>query len=210
MERFSMMGYVAVVSMMVLTPGPNIAIILQSVVTRSARSGFGNLFGIVGGFYFHALCSTVGLTLLLKQSPTMYAVVKTLGACYLVYLGINSLVQAARTRRMPAAQPANTAANMRPTHGAVLEGFITNVLNPKVGLFYLAIFPQFIGPQDSVPLRSLLLVTIHALFAFGWYSILILSFERYRSRLGGASMVMLARAVIGVVLVGLGLRVLLS
>src|SRR6218665_3904152 len=136
MEQFSMLGYVTVVSMMVLTPGPNIAIILQSVVTRSARSGFGNL-------------------------------------------GINSLVQAARTRRMPAAQPVNTATNTRPTHGAVLEGFITNVLNPKVGLFYLAIFPQFIGPQDSVPLRSLLLVTIHALFAFGWYSILILSFERY-------------------------------
>src|SRR6218665_2807928 len=103
MEQFSMLGYVTVVSMMVLTPGPNIAIILQSVVTRSARSGFGNLFGIVGGFYFHALCSTVALTRLLKQSPTMCAVVKTLGACSLVSLGINSKVHAESTRRMTAA-----------------------------------------------------------------------------------------------------------
>lgn len=213
MERLSLVGYVAVVASMVLTPGPNIAVILQSLVSHSARRGFGNLFGVVGGFYFHALCSVIGLTLLMQQSPTLYAVVKALGAAYLVYLGASSLLLAWRTWHLPNASPAPTAVSGRRsprTGGAVFEGFITNVLNPKVGMFYLAVFPQFIGPADSVAWRSLMLVTVHASFAFTWYTLLIVWFNRYRTRLGSRQMVMWARTGMGLVLVGLGLKVLLS
>lgn len=213
MEQISLLTYLTVVAMMVLTPGPNIVVILQSVATRGLRGGFGNLFGVFAGFYFHALCSVIGLSLILKQSPMLFNAVKAVGAGYLIYLGIVNLRMAWtlwKNRRLDVTSPV-VATDLKPSgKGALLQGFLTNVLNPKVGLFYLAIFPQFIGPQDSIYLKSLLLVTIHAGFAFGWYTILILSFDRYRSKVGGKSTVLVARLVIAAVLIALGARVLLA
>jgi threonine/homoserine/homoserine lactone efflux protein len=215
MEQISLLTYLTVVAMMVLTPGPNIVVILQSVATRGLRGGFGNLFGVFAGFYFHAFCSVIGLSLIFKQSPMLFNAVKAVGAGYLIYLGISNLRMAWslwQSKKNNDALPAVVSGSkvQASSRSALLEGFLTNVLNPKVGLFYLAIFPQFIGPNDSIYAKSLLLVTIHAGFAFGWYSILILSFESYRSKVGGRSMVLLARLVIAAVLIGLGARVLLA
>lgn len=173
------------------------------------------MFGVFVGFYFHALCSVIGLSLILKQSPILFNAVKAVGAGYLIYLGISNLRMAWslwQSRKNNDALPVVTSGNLvqSSSKSALLEGFLTNVLNPKVGLFYLAIFPQFIGPNDSIYAKSLLLVTIHAGFAFGWYSILILSFERYRSKVGGRPTVLVARLVIATVLIGLGARVLLA
>ena len=215
MEQISLLTYLTVVAMMVLTPGPNIVVILQSVATRGLRGGFGNLCGIFAGFYFHALCSVIGLSLILKQSPLLFNAVKGVGAGYLIYLGISNLRMAWslwQSKKNNDALPAVVSDSKVQASGrsVLLEGFLTNVLNPKVGLFYLAIFPQFIGPNDSIYAKSLLLVTIHAGFAFAWYSILILSFETYRSKVGGRSTVLLARLVIAAVLIGLGARVLLA
>ncbi|MCW5220924.1 LysE family translocator [Verminephrobacter aporrectodeae subsp. tuberculatae] len=210
MEQASILTYLAVVAMMVLTPGPNLAVILQSVAARGWRGGFGNLFGIAAAFYFHALCSVIGLTLVLRQAPALFTAVKALGAAYLIYLGAMNLRMAWRAAgRESAAAP--TAAATHSTKGALFEGFMTNALNPKVGLFYLAIFPQYIDPNESVYAKSLLLVTIHASFAFGWYALLIVGFDRYRRRMGTSkSMVIAARLVIATVLIGLGLKVLIT
>jgi threonine/homoserine/homoserine lactone efflux protein len=210
MDPISILPYLTVVAMMVLTPGPNIVVILNTVATRGLRSGFGNLFGVAAGFYFHAFCSVIGLTLILKQSPTLYTGVKALGAAYLVYLGITSLHLAWKTWRSKST-PSSAATPPPPAgKGALLQGFMTNVLNPKVGLFYLAIFPQFIGTDESLYIKSLTLVTIHAGFAFAWYSILIMGFERYRTRLGNKSLVLGARLGVGMVLIGLGAKVLMT
>jgi threonine/homoserine/homoserine lactone efflux protein len=215
MEKISLLTYLTVVAMMVLTPGPNIVVILQSVATRGLRGGFENLLGVFFGFYFHALCSIIGLSLILKQSPILFNAVQVVGAGYLIYLGISNLRMAwslwqsrINSETLPLVASGNPAQSL--SKSALLEGFLTNVLNPKVGLFYLAIFPQFIGPNDSIYARSLLLVTIHAGFAFGWYAVLIMSFERYRSKVGGRPTVLVARLVIAAVLIGLGARVLLA
>lgn len=215
MEQISLLSYLTVVAMMVLTPGPNVVVILQSLATRGLRGGFGSLLGVFAGFYFHALCSVIGLSLILQQSPMLFNAVKALGAGYLIYLGISNLRMAwslwqSRKTNDAAPEVLGGSQAQASSKGVLLEGFLTNVLNPKVGLFYLAIFPQFIGANDSIYAKSLLLVTIHAGSALVWYSVLILGFDRYRTKLGGRSTVLLARLVIAAVLIALGARVLLA
>lgn len=205
----SILTYVALVALMVITPGPNAALILRTVSARGRATGFGNLAGIVSGFYFHAVCSALGLSLLLVRSPELYNAVKWLGAAYLVYLGVKTLRQAFYSDGAGSAPAASASALVR-VRNAYFEGLLTNILNPKVALFYLSLFPQFIKGHDSVMMQSLMLVTIHASFSFLWFSSITLLFDRFGTYLGSSQVKRNLQASTSVILIGLGIKIAVS
>ena len=209
MTNNSILTYCGIVTLMVITPGPNAALILKTVSVRGRATGFGNIAGIVSGFYFHAVCSALGLSLLLMRSPELYNAVKWLGAAYLVYLGVRTIWQTF-IARPDASLPAPRASAFAQVRNAYFEGLLTNILNPKVALFYLSLFPQFIKGDESVMAQSLMLVTIHASLSMVWFSSMTLLFDRLGNRLGDSGVKRNLQAVTSVMLIGLGMKIAMS
>ena len=156
-----------------LTPGQDTMFIIGRSLTAGLKSGVAAAFGIAIGTVFHTLAVALGLAAILATSPVAFTIVKLLGAAYLVYLGARLLL--ARTP-VSAAAPANgtaspatsspaTASPATASHGmrsALLQGVLTNVLNPKVALFFLAFLPQFIDPASHT--RTLAFLILGATF----------------------------------------------
>src|SRR3954463_10208368 len=123
-----------------LTPGQDTLYIVGRTVSQGRRAGLLSVLGIVSGSVIHAFAGVLGLSAILAPSARAFVIVKLAGAAYLAYLGIKLLLE-----RRAAAE---TAAGFTPqADGAIYRaGLLTNVLNPKVALFFLAFLPQFVSP----------------------------------------------------------------
>jgi threonine/homoserine/homoserine lactone efflux protein len=113
--------------------------------------------GICLGLFVHATLSALGVSVILLHSATAFHLVKFAGACYLVWLGVQSLRGAVQGVSHAVDTEHGGITTMVSLQRCFLEGFLSNVLNPKVAVFYLAFLPQFIGPTDAVLQKSLLL-----------------------------------------------------
>jgi threonine/homoserine/homoserine lactone efflux protein len=200
-------AFVAVATLLAVTPGADTLLVVRNVLTRGRFAALATVAGIAGGCVVHAVLSAVGVSLILVRSAEAFAVLRFCGAAYLMVLGAQSV---RRWWRMDESAPAATdpEAALRPSRRlrSFVEGLLTNVLNPKVGIFYLAFLPQFIRPGDPVLERSLLLAALHIGIGVVWLSLLSLGVGRIRplveSRLWRARL----EGVSGAVLIALGVR----
>jgi threonine/homoserine/homoserine lactone efflux protein len=136
---------------LVATPGPSIVYLVSRTLAQGRAAGFVSLFGTSTGFAVHALAAAFGLSALLAAVPIAYDAVRWLGAAYLAWLAVATW--RARNDVAPDAAPADL-----PVAQLFRQGLLTALLNPKVALFQLAFFPQFVTPADgSVLVQSLLL-----------------------------------------------------
>lgn len=136
-----------------LTPGQDTLFIIGRSLSGGRSAGVAAACGIAVGSVCHTLAAAVGLSLLLASSALAFSAVKLLGAAYLVYLGARLLLAPARA---PGSPPA-AAATARP-RAAFVQGILTNLLNPKVALFFLAFLPQFVDPHGSSRTLAFLLL----------------------------------------------------
>ncbi|MES2401713.1 MAG: LysE family translocator [Pseudomonadota bacterium] len=138
-----------------LTPGPDVLYIAASALRSGARAGMVAALGITAGCFVHIFAAAIGVSALMAASATAFTVLKWAGAAYLVYVGLRMLLSGTRASENLSAATTGAA----PTLNAIfLSGFLTNALNPKVALFFLAFVPQFIAPGvDSKPLAFMLL-----------------------------------------------------
>ena len=138
--------------LMVLTPGPNMIYLISRSICQGRAAGVISLFGVIGGFFVHMLAAAIGLTAIFLAIPLAYEILKWLGALYLLWLAWEAVKPGARSPFEPRALPADSPRKL------LLMGFLTNVLNPKVAVFYLSILPQFINTErGSVFAQSLVL-----------------------------------------------------
>lgn len=126
-----------------LTPGQDTLYIVGSSIAYGRRIGVASALGIAAGCMVHTLAAAIGLSALLATSATAFNVIKLAGAMYLIYLGIHAFVAPS------AAVSASGHADSMPTGLAFRRGVVTNVLNPKVALFFLALLPQFIDSDSA-------------------------------------------------------------
>lgn len=138
--------------LMVLTPGPNMIYLISRSICQGRAAGIISLFGVIGGFLVHMLAAAIGLSAIFLTIPLAYEILKWLGALYLLWLAWEAVKPGARSPFEPRELPADSPRKL------LLMGFLTNLLNPKVAVFYLSIFPQFIDTgRGSVFTQSLLL-----------------------------------------------------
>ena len=133
-----------------LTPGPDVLYIVTNSLRSGARAGIVAGLGITAGCFVHIFAAAVGVSALLAASATAFTVLKWMGAAYLLWTGIKILF----SRRPQAATDLMAAAAsepQRPLKAVFIGGFWTNVLNPKVAIFFLAFVPQFIAPDAASP-----------------------------------------------------------
>ena len=193
----SLLTFLAVAALPTITPGADMALVARHALARGRRAAFACTLGVCSGLTIHALASSVGLSAVLAQSARAYTVVKLVGAGYLVYLGVRALLDSRASAR-PAEPPAGRA--------AFRQGLLSNVLNPKVALFYLTFLPQFVGPGDPVLAKSLALASVHVLMGIVWLTAYAWLLARARETLGRPRLRRAVERVTGAVLIGLGLR----
>lgn len=144
-----------------LTPGPDVLYIVSNALRSGARAGVVAGLGITAGCFVHVLAAAVGVGALLAASATAFTVLKWLGAAYLVWVGVRLLV-ARRPATTPDLRELALAAPRTGAWAVFRGGFLTNVLNPKVAIFFLAFVPQFIAPGTEH--KALAFVLLGTLF----------------------------------------------
>ncbi|WP_310567975.1 LysE family translocator [Hydrogenophaga sp.] len=139
-----------------LTPGPDVLYIVSSALRSGVRAGIVAALGIVSGCFVHVFAAALGVGALLATSATAFTVLKWVGAAYLLWMGVKLLLAKGGSSVVPAA--AETAAIAPDLWQVFRQGFLTNVLNPKVALFFLAFVPQFIAPGTPDKVTAFLLL----------------------------------------------------
>ncbi|MDP4263461.1 MAG: LysE family translocator [Bacteroidota bacterium] len=188
-----------------LAPGPDMLYTLARSLSQGTKAGIFSALGIFSGCLFHITAAVFGLSKIIEESALLFSVIKYAGAAYLVYLGIKSLLGSKQQRLVT---PVESMSNRK----IFVQGMTTNLLNPKVAIFFLSFLPQFINPQTPWLKEQIALLGLW--FAAQGTLILILV-----AALAGAFREILAtnkkfrswqERITALILVGLGVRILFS
>ena len=185
-----------------LTPGPDTLYILGRSIAHGRRAGLASALGISVGSLAHTGAAAVGLSAVLATSAWAFTLVKLAGAAYLIFLGIRALVEKQHELSMP------THFKRRNALAAFRQGILTNILNPKVALFFLAFLPQFIG--TAAPSKTIAFVVLGLTFVTTgtiWCLILAWFSSAFSARLRESpTFTTLLNRAVGSLFIFLGLR----
>ncbi|WP_106915197.1 LysE family translocator [Chryseobacterium aurantiacum] len=166
--------FVLAALVLVISPGPNMIYLISKSITQGKKSGFISLAGVVCGFLFHIVMVSFGLTAVLLAVPFAYTVLKAVGTIYLLYLAYQAIKP--NSKNIFDVEQSNSHDGPKKLFTV---GFLTNVLNPKVAVFYLSFFPQFIKPEyGSVLTQSLELGVVQVLVSFSVNFVIVLTAAR--------------------------------
>lgn len=179
------------------------ALVAKITLERGRYAALLATLGICSGLFVHATASALGLSVILATSAEAFTLLKLVGAAYLAYLGVQALRSSFghETFEPPATRRATTP---------FLQGLLSNVLNPKVAIFYLTFMPQFMSPGDNVLTRSLAFAVAHSVMGIGWLTAYAYVLSRIGALLGRAGVRRWLERVTGGVLIALGARLALE
>jgi len=200
----SLIAFIGIAALLTVLPGVDMALVAKVTLQDGKRAAFFTSLGITCGLPVHATASALGLSVILSTSAGAFTLVKIAGALYLAYLGAQSLRHSRATAPKLGPGRAGLARDRSTAGRAFLQGFLNNVLNTKVALFYLTFLPQFIQPGDNVLVRSLVLASIHVALGLAWLSPYAYAIERLASVMQGARRWL--ERISGVALLGLSVR----
>ncbi len=200
--------YLAVSALLIIVPGPDMALVTRNALGSGRRAASVTALGVGLGILGWAVASAIGVGVLLERSAIAFTVLKLAGAAYLGYLGLRSLLAGFRQGHVVAGQP-----GLRPKRlddwRALKQGILCNLLNPKAGVIFVSILPQFVRPGDP-PLRLALMLAAFEVILLIWLNLYGYLISRAaNSRAGSHVRKWLERAT-GVVLIGLGVRLALQ
>ena len=188
--------------LMVLTPGPNMIYLISRSICQGRKAGVISLLGVILGFVVHMFAAALGITALFLAIPIAYDLLKWAGAAYLLYLAWQAVRPGARSpfeaRQLPADPPSRL----------LLMGFLTNVLNPKIAVFYLSVFPQLVSPEHRSVFQQSILLGLTQISVSFTVNLLIALFAGSLSAwlVGRPRWLVAQRYVMGGVLAGLAVR----
>jgi RhtB (resistance to homoserine/threonine) family protein len=190
------LAFTVVALLLTLTPGADTALVLRTTVRSGRRAALLCTLGICSGTLTWAVLSAVGVSAVVAASPLAFDVLRYGGAAYLVWLGVQAF------RSTPPADEVDVPRK------AFRDGLVTNLLNPKIGVFYATLLPQFIRPGQPVLATSVLLAGIHAAMGLVWLGLVSTVADRAAATLRREVWRRRMERVTGVVLLGFGVKVL--
>ncbi len=205
----SLTAYLIAITLLTLTPGVDTVLVIRNTARGGFRDGALTSLGICTGLWVHASISAVGVSIILLQSAWAFRGLKLAGAVYLVWLGAVSLRSAVRGGA-PMAVPEKGTVSGRDARRSLLEGFLSNLLNPKAVVFYMAFLPQFIDPARSAFGQSLFLAGLHFGIAMGWQCVLAAMVDHARTLIARRGIRRVLDSVTGSILTAFGIQLALS
>ena len=195
----TLVSFAGIAVLVSLTPGPATALVVRSAALHGRREALLVTFGNSTGIFMWAIASVLGISALVAASETAFWVLKIVGAVVLLYLGVQAL------RGTKADAPAERTA--RTSFGT---GLMTSFANPKLAVFFIALFPQFVGERGDVLPTTLAMAAMIVCFDFVWYSTLAVLASRAKAGFMASRAGRWMERVTGTVLIALGLRVALD
>jgi threonine/homoserine/homoserine lactone efflux protein len=195
----NVVAFAAVAAVIVVVPGPDMALVLKNGVARGRQAAVATALGINAGLVVWALAAALGIAALLHASSTAFTALKLAGAAYLVWLGLRALREAWRGSPHESRPPARATSPFR-------EGLLTNLLNPKVALVYTTLIPQFVDRGGSELAQTFLLAGVFIAMGLVWLIGYALLVARVGELLRRPVVRRAVNAVAGTMLTALGVR----
>lgn len=202
----ALLAFAVVAGLLTLVPGLDTALVLRSTLTQTRPYAWATAAGVATGAMVWGIAAAVGVSALLTASELAYRLLTAAGAAYMLWLGLSMLVRSFR-RQPVATDPAGDAAV--PASSAWqgwTTGAGTNLLNPKVGVFYIATIPQFLPEGVSPLLMGALLAGVHGALIMTWFAVIILGGGYARRWLANPRALRVIDRITGVVLIGFGAK----
>ena len=198
-------SFALVAGLLAIIPGLDTAMVLRSAARNGRRHGFATAFGITSGALIWGAGAALGASALLTASTAAYTALRIAGAAYMLWLGLRLLVRAARGDGHLGPEP-----GAPPPDASLVRswsrGLLTNLLNPKIGAFYIAVLPQFIPAHDSHLAVGLLLASIHDAESMIWFSAIIFGVGSARALLHRRGVRRTIDGLTGTTLIGFGVK----
>ncbi|GAB2784530.1 LysE family translocator [Halomonas shantousis] len=201
--------FLVAITLLTLTPGVDTLLVIRNTSRGGVRDGVLTSLAICSGLFVHAAVSAAGISLILLQSAWAFGMLKLAGAGYLIWLGLKSLQSARRGVPLPV-EGVMGACRRVAVWVPLREGFLSNVLNPKTIVFYMAFLPQFISAGDPALLKSLWLAGVHFLIANLWQIGVALMVSGAGRLLANTRVSRCLDGVTGLVMVAFGLKLALA
>jgi threonine/homoserine/homoserine lactone efflux protein len=197
-----LIAFIGVAALLTIAPGPDMALVLRNALRGGRPTVVPTAAGIATGCVTWGAASSLGVAALLAASAQLYQALKLAGAAYLIFLGLMALRAAIR------GDPSEAGAGdpIRSRAGAYRQGLLTNLLNPKVGVFYATFLPQFIAPGQPVFATSVALACIHAGMGLVWLTLYGYGASRLADVISRGRIRRGIEAATGTVLVAFGLK----
>jgi threonine/homoserine/homoserine lactone efflux protein len=193
---------------LIMIPGPDQALVTRNALAGGRPAGMFTVIGGATGLTVHASAASFGVSALLLASATAFTVLKVVGTIYLIWMGIQTLREARRSKASGAAAVA------RKRRGSPLryvrQGFLSNALNPKVALFFVTLLPQFMSADSSTLRRGLVLSGVFAVLYLTWFSLYVLTVDLIGAQLRRPRVKAAIERVTGFLLVGFAVRLVLE
>ena len=193
----------------VMSPGPDFAIVARNSLIYSRKIALYTSLGVALGISVHVAYSILGIGLIISQSIVLFSIIKYVGAAYLIYIGYKSLRAKPAPLEVTAQKAGPIAPRILTPRSAISTGFLTNVLNPKATLFFLALFTQVIDPLTPKSIQLVFGLEM-MLITFVWFSIISLVFSHPLLKTRITRVQHYIERVTGGVLIALGIKVALS
>jgi threonine/homoserine/homoserine lactone efflux protein len=201
-----LLAFAGVSLLLAVTPGPDMAVVTRNALAHGRRGVVLTTSGIALALVIWVAATAVGLSALLRASGEVLVLLKIVGACYLAYLGVRTLLESrARPTDLLAATPPAA-----PAHAVFRQGFLSAISNPKLGVFFVTFLPQFVLPGQAVLPRLLELGVTFAVIGWVWMNVYGLFVTRLRQVITGPRVRQWMQRVTGVVLLGFGARLALE
>jgi threonine/homoserine/homoserine lactone efflux protein len=198
-------AFLPIAAVLTITPGPATAMVVRSALRGGLRTALPTMLGNSAGVLAWALLSAAGVSALVAASELAFAALKLTGAAVLVYLGARSLL-----RGRSALEPSGSHAERASRRTAFRDGLATSLANPKLAVFFVALFPQFVSDGAPVLLPALAMAALVVTFDLAWYGTLAVLVDRSRRAIADSRVMRRVEQLSGAVLIGLGVRVALG
>ncbi len=221
------MSFIGVAALIIVIPGADMMLVANNTMSRGRAAGFRTVAGAGLGLAVHASAAIAGLSALIATSATAFSIVKILGALFLIFIGMSTLWSTIGSSqgttstirdRTPRDQPQTGQSHTdQPGHEAkaanrdpLLQGFLTNVLNPKLAIFFVSFLPQFISNQAATTPQIIILSAVFIAMGAVWLSFYVMAVDSLSGYLQRPSVEVWIRRIVGTALGGLGLRLALA
>ncbi|WP_107841480.1 LysE family translocator [Metasolibacillus meyeri] len=204
MENFLL--YLFMCIMLIILPGPDTAIVTKNTLLISKKAGLQTMAGTLCALMIHTSAAVLGLSAIIVKSAVAFSIIKYIGAIYLLYLGVKTLI--AMTKRKP--QLVDAASHKNDSKSSFTQGFLTNLLNPKVAVFFLTFLPQFLATNSDPLLPFFIMGITYTALTAAWFVGYIYLLHQIRAFMNKPSTQKVMEGVTGAVLILFGVKLALE